>query len=215
MRAQAEWNVMTHIARARLPTSASTRSRISWAALLVNVIARISPGAACPVPTRWAIRWVRTRVLPEPAPARISSGPSPCSTAWRWGSLRPSSRASVATGALTLARIGAAAEAYLQNSLLQIAAGKCQPCGSGDQPQVGGAPRPQQRPGLLRAPEGAELDYHAGGAADVLRQRVEPTLVERLERQRPRRYLGDVLEGVDVERVADLTQQPGGQPRSE
>ncbi len=32
-----------------------------------------------------------TRVLPEPAPARINSGPSPCVTASRWGSLRPSS----------------------------------------------------------------------------------------------------------------------------
>ena len=56
MRAQAEWKVITHIARARRPTSVSTRSRISCAALLVNVIARISPGAACPVPTRCAIR---------------------------------------------------------------------------------------------------------------------------------------------------------------
>ena len=61
---------MTHIARARRPTSSSTRSRISCAALLVKVIARISPGAACPVPTRCAIRWVSTRVLPEPAPGQ-------------------------------------------------------------------------------------------------------------------------------------------------
>src|SRR5918997_151733 len=99
MRAQAEWNVMTHIARARFPTSASTRSRISCAALLVNVMARISPGRACPVPTRWAIRCVSTRVLPEPAPARMSRGPSPCSTASRWGSFRPASSWSVATAA--------------------------------------------------------------------------------------------------------------------
>ena len=83
MRAHAEWKVITHIARARGPTSTSTRSRISCAALLVNVMARISLGRACPVPTRWAIRWVSTRVLPEPAPARISSGPSPCRTASR------------------------------------------------------------------------------------------------------------------------------------
>ena len=83
MRAQAEWKVITHIARARPPTSASTRSRISFAALLVKVIARISLGRAWPVPTRCAMRWVSTRVLPEPAPARISSGPSPCTTASR------------------------------------------------------------------------------------------------------------------------------------
>ncbi len=46
MRTQAEWNVITHIARARRPpTRAATRAAISPAALLVNVIARISPGA--------------------------------------------------------------------------------------------------------------------------------------------------------------------------
>ena len=44
MRTQAEWNVMTHMARARLPTTAATRSRISAAALLVKVMARTSPG---------------------------------------------------------------------------------------------------------------------------------------------------------------------------
>jgi hypothetical protein len=52
MRAQAEWKVITHIARTREPSSSSTRSRISWAALFVNVMARISPARARPVPTR-------------------------------------------------------------------------------------------------------------------------------------------------------------------
>ena len=83
MRAQAEWKVMTHIARIARPTSSSTRSRISDAALLVNVIARISSARAWRVRIRYAIRWVSTRVLPEPAPARISSGPSPWVTASR------------------------------------------------------------------------------------------------------------------------------------
>src|SRR5829696_1681342 len=99
MRAHAEWKVMTHIARVRRPTSCSTGSRISAAALLVNVIARISPGCACPDRTRWAIRRVRTAVLPDPAPARMRSGPSPWRTASRWGSLRPSSRASAEASA--------------------------------------------------------------------------------------------------------------------
>ena len=44
MRTQAEWNVETHIALLRVPTSDATRSRISPAALLVKVIARICPG---------------------------------------------------------------------------------------------------------------------------------------------------------------------------
>ncbi len=77
MRAQAEWNVITHMSRTIRPTSPSTLPRISSAALFVNVIARISDGSAWPVATRWATRWVRTRVLPEPAPASTSSGPPP------------------------------------------------------------------------------------------------------------------------------------------
>src|SRR3954449_8832768 len=96
MRAHAEWNVMTHMARVARPTSSSTRSRISPAALLVNVIARISSARAWPVRSRYAMRWVSTRVLPEPAPARMSSGPAPWVTASRCGGLSPSRRASAA-----------------------------------------------------------------------------------------------------------------------
>ena len=87
MRAQAEWKVITHIAREIPPTSCATRSRISLAALLVNVIARISLGRARPVATSQAMRWVSTRVLPEPAPASTSSGPSPCVTALALGGI--------------------------------------------------------------------------------------------------------------------------------
>jgi hypothetical protein len=43
--------------------------------LLVKVMARISNGDT-PCSMRWAMRWVSTRVLPEPAPAMTSSGPS-------------------------------------------------------------------------------------------------------------------------------------------
>ena len=45
MRTQVEWKVDTHMARAAPPISAATRSAISRAALLVNVMARISDGA--------------------------------------------------------------------------------------------------------------------------------------------------------------------------
>ena len=44
MRTQAEWKVETHIRLARGPTRPMTRSRISPAALLVNVMASTSPG---------------------------------------------------------------------------------------------------------------------------------------------------------------------------
>ncbi len=52
IRTQAEWKVDTHMVRARSPTSSATRSRISAAALFVNVIARICPGRARPVASR-------------------------------------------------------------------------------------------------------------------------------------------------------------------
>src|SRR5919112_94169 len=95
IRTQAEWKVETHISLARLPTSSVTRCRISAAALLVNVMARMEPGWAFRSPTRYAIRRVSTRVLPEPAPATTSTGPPEWVTACCWGGLRPSSRRSV------------------------------------------------------------------------------------------------------------------------
>src|SRR3954447_15063053 len=110
MRAQAAWKVITHIERVERPRSSSTRSRISWAALLVNVIARISPARARSVCTSQAIRCVRTRVLPEPAPASTSSGPSGCVTAWRCGGLSPASRSSTRASG-TRSRIRSASEA--------------------------------------------------------------------------------------------------------
>jgi hypothetical protein len=92
MRTQAEWNVDTHILRATGPTRAATRPFISSAALLVKVMARISKGE-----TPWSLishatREVSTLVLPEPAPATISSGPPGWVTASRWTGLRLWSR---------------------------------------------------------------------------------------------------------------------------
>ena len=66
MRTHALWKVITHMALARGPTSADTRSRISAAALLVKVIASTWPGCTARAASRWAIRWVSTRVLPGP-----------------------------------------------------------------------------------------------------------------------------------------------------
>ena len=48
-RAHSAWNVEIHTPRQSSPSSASTRSRISSAALLVKVTATISPGARVPV----------------------------------------------------------------------------------------------------------------------------------------------------------------------
>ena len=52
IRTHAEWNVDTHMRPAAGPTRCSTRSRISAAALLVNVIAMTSPARARPVASR-------------------------------------------------------------------------------------------------------------------------------------------------------------------
>src|SRR5580704_10478107 len=100
MRTQAEWKVITHMDLAWGPTSAATRPAISPAALLVNVIARISFGDTSRSASRYAIRWVSTRVLPEPAPATISSGPPAWTTAARCCGLRPSRRVVVTASRL-------------------------------------------------------------------------------------------------------------------
>src|SRR5258706_6386881 len=82
----------------------STRSAISRAAFSVKVRARISSGRARLLEMRWAMRRVRTVVLPVPAPAMMSSGRSPWRTASRWASERPrrirsSAGTAVSTGA--------------------------------------------------------------------------------------------------------------------
>src|SRR3954452_17658463 len=88
MRPHAAWNVITQRRRACSPISSSRRTRISAAALFVNVIARISFGFTPSALIRCATRYVSTRVLPEPAPAMTSSGPSVVSAASRCGGLR-------------------------------------------------------------------------------------------------------------------------------
>ena len=99
----AEWKVDTHIGLARLPTRSTTRAFISAAALLVKVMARMEPGWTPRSPTRCAIRRVRTRVLPEPAPATTRTGAPACRTASRWGGLRSASRSTEETPAVVIA----------------------------------------------------------------------------------------------------------------
>src|SRR6478672_10127434 len=85
-RAQVAWKVPTHMPRPRPPVSFSRRSRISPAALLVKVTARMRSGQT-PRRRSSAMRKVMTRVLPEPAPARISRGPPGCRTPSRCAGL--------------------------------------------------------------------------------------------------------------------------------
>ena len=76
----------------RPPNFRSSRRRdpdISRAALLVNVTARICSGQARRIFRMCAIRVVSTLVLPVPAPASTSSGPSTAWTASRCGPFSP------------------------------------------------------------------------------------------------------------------------------
>jgi hypothetical protein len=89
--AATEWKVPSQ----RRPSASSPmmwviRSRISRAALLVKVTTSISHGRARPVARMWARRVVSTRVLPVPAPASTSTGPSVASTAARCSGFSPS-----------------------------------------------------------------------------------------------------------------------------
>ena len=71
---------------------ASSRVSISLAALLVKVTAMTPPGESWPVWISQATRVVSTRVLPEPAPARMRAGSGGSVTAASCSGLRPSSK---------------------------------------------------------------------------------------------------------------------------
>ena len=85
-----EWNVPSQgMPSTAPPTSWPMRCFISRAALLVKVTDRICEGNARRVARIWAMRVVSTRVLPVPAPASTSTGPSSVSTASRCSGLSP------------------------------------------------------------------------------------------------------------------------------
>ena len=86
-RSAAEWNVE---ARTPLTPSAASRAFSSPAALSVNVTAMIWVGANAPVATCCAMRRVIVVVLPDPAPARMQTGPRTASAARRCSGFRPS-----------------------------------------------------------------------------------------------------------------------------
>ncbi len=110
MRTHAEWNVETHMRWATGPTRALTRLRISSAALLVKVMARISNGEMCRSVTSQATRWVSTRVLPEPAPAMMSSGPSGWVTASACTGFRPASSGEEVAAEVTRSKVSDACD---------------------------------------------------------------------------------------------------------
>src|SRR5262245_26736080 len=89
MRLASPWKVPTHMPRVLIGSIAAMRVSISFAALLVNVTAMRPAGLTCPVCMSQATRVVSTRVLPLPAPARISADWWESVTASSCCSLRP------------------------------------------------------------------------------------------------------------------------------
>src|SRR5437867_13426384 len=89
MRTHRLWNVEIQLLTAWPGSSASVRAFICPAALLVKVTARMRSEGTPWSRTRWAMRWVMTRVLPLPAPARMRTAPSVASTASRCCGLSP------------------------------------------------------------------------------------------------------------------------------
>ena len=83
------WNVPA--VTDRCTPSRARRVLSSPAALRVNVTASTCAGSIAPSWACHAMRWVRTRVLPEPAPARIASGLAVLVTASRCDSSRRAS----------------------------------------------------------------------------------------------------------------------------
>src|SRR5512145_2461502 len=86
-RAESAWKVPIQRPDGARPRRRDTRSRISPAALLVKVTAKIRSGGTPSASISRAMRAVRTRVFPDPAPARTRSGPWTCSTASRCAGL--------------------------------------------------------------------------------------------------------------------------------
>src|SRR4051812_42697025 len=86
-RRAAEWKVE---ARTPAAPSAASRERSSPAALSVNVTAKIAFAGNAPDATCCAMRRVIVVVFPEPAPARMATGPRTASAARRCSGFRPS-----------------------------------------------------------------------------------------------------------------------------
>src|SRR5690348_9631736 len=100
------WNVPTLKPRVPAGSSESSRPRISPAALLVKVTARIAHGGTCSTSASQAMRWVSTRVLPEPAPASTRYEPGGALTASRCAAFSESSKCETSIGRIVPAARG-------------------------------------------------------------------------------------------------------------
>ena len=84
---QSAWNVNTQMSAASSSIIPFKRSRISFAALFVKVMASTLYGGTPKSSIICAILWVSNRVFPLPAPAVTSTAPSVCITGFNCSSL--------------------------------------------------------------------------------------------------------------------------------
>src|SRR4029077_20304115 len=84
----------------------ASRPAIAPAAFSVNVTTRTSRGRTTPVARAHATRREITRVLPEPAPARMHTGPDVIVTAARWSGSRSARSVSRSTSIIRSNRSG-------------------------------------------------------------------------------------------------------------
>jgi len=100
------------------PNNFSTRPRISAAALLVKVTAKMARGRTRIASMRYPMRRVSTRVLPLPAPANTNNGPADAVTAARCASFRP-----VKIGELCIAKTATLSRVALTQTICESATG--------------------------------------------------------------------------------------------
>src|SRR3954451_25443476 len=192
----AEWNVR---AVTRATPSASSRARISVAALSVNVTARIWSAENVPVATWLATRRVIVVVFPEPAPARMQTGPRTASTARRCSGFSPSkiTRPPYGAGGTELSRVSAA----------RAPKANCRGQTHGSDPRISAAksrtkasPSPKGRTRLM------ERVFEDGRAVAAWRSEHRSKLGDRVERVAAFNHalqLGELLiELLDVDRRA-------------
>ncbi|MNS53283.1 hypothetical protein D3C72_860340 [compost metagenome] len=132
MRLHRPWKVPIHMPRVLIGSIDDSRVCISLAALLVKVTARMPAGETRPFWISQAMRVVSTRVLPLPAPARISAGSSGRVTAASCSAFRLASRSDIGEGAFWPRGAGEWRQLYRgdrgrQRCPAAVGVGKCAP----------------------------------------------------------------------------------------
>ena len=169
-------------ARRCSPSRSASRSRSSPAARTLNVTARISRAAACPVASRCATRCVSVRVLPVPGPGDDQQRPGAVADGLRLLG-RQAGEQCVGRGRAG-AGAGRPAAGWVMRHLPVMGRGERQPARRGAGARVGVARRPRRlRADRRRAPAAGERSSGQPPAPPAVNARA-------LRRASPRRAPG-------------------------